>query len=62
MSKKKDRGVRLKYEFIKANRKKHNIRTMCRLLDVAPSGFYAWLKKPNSDRAVGDRRLLKLIR
>jgi len=59
---KKGRGVRKKYEFIKANRKKYNTRMMCRLLDVAPSGYYAWLKKPNSDRAVEDKRLLKLIR
>ncbi|MEO1595087.1 MAG: IS3 family transposase [Pseudomonadota bacterium] len=62
MSKKKDRGVRKKYEFIKANRKIYNTRMMCRLLDVAPSGYYAWLKKPSSYRAIEDKRLLKLIR
>ena len=62
MSKTEDRGVRRKYEFIKANRKKYNTRMMCRLLDVAPSGYYAWLKKPSSDRAIEDKRLLKLIR
>jgi len=31
MSEKKDQGVRKKYEFIKANRKKYNTRMMCRL-------------------------------
>jgi len=62
MPKKTDRGVRLKYDFIQSNRKKHDVRTMCRLLDVAPSGFYAWLKKPNSDRSIEGKRLLKLIR
>jgi len=35
---------------------------MCRLLNVAPSGYYAWLTKPVSDRAREDRRLLGLIR
>jgi len=35
---------------------------MCRLLEVAPSGYYAWLKKPESDRAIEDKRLLRLIR
>jgi putative transposase len=34
---------------------------MCRVLRVHPSGFYAWLKKPLSDRAIEDERLLKLI-
>lgn len=36
--------------------------TMCRVLQVARSGFYQWLHKPLSDRALEDLRLLKLIR
>jgi len=35
---------------------------MCRILEVAPSGFYAWIHKPLSDRAIEDNRLLELIR
>ena len=35
---------------------------MCRLLEVAPGGYYAWLKNPVSDRAKEDKRLLRLIR
>lgn len=34
---------------------------MCRVLRVAPSGFYAWIHKPMSARAKEDLRLLKLI-
>lgn len=35
---------------------------MCRVLEVARSGFYAWLHRPLSDRAIEDERLLELIR
>lgn len=35
---------------------------MCRVLRIARAGFYAWLHKPVSDRAIEDHRLLELIR
>ena len=35
---------------------------MCRVLKVERSGYYAWLKSPESDRAKEDRRLLGLIK
>ena len=35
---------------------------MCRALRVARSGFYAWVHKPLSDRAIEDQRLLRWIR
>jgi putative transposase len=35
---------------------------MCRMLEVARSGFYQWLHKPLSDRAIEDQQLLVLIR
>jgi putative transposase len=35
---------------------------MCRILEVAPSGFYAWVHEPLSARAIEDERLLQLIR
>lgn len=35
---------------------------MCRVLQVARSGFYQWVQKPMSDRALEDERLLVLIR
>ena len=58
----RDSSVRRRYEYIKANRHRFNTRMMCRLLEVAPSGYYAWLKKPMSDREKEDKRLLRLIR
>lgn len=54
--------VRLKYTFIQAHRQEFDTAVMCHLLDVSRSGFYAWLHKPLSDRAVEDQRLLSLIR
>lgn len=35
---------------------------MCRVLRVHRSGYYAWLKKPLSERAKEDKRLLELIK
>ena len=35
---------------------------MCRILEVARTGFYAWIHQPLSDRAIEDDRLLELIR
>jgi putative transposase len=54
--------VRTTYEFIKAHRAKYSVQALCRVLDVAPSGYYAWLKQPLSRRAQEDARLLRLIR
>ena len=63
MSKQRVKGeVRKKYELIKLKTGSFPVRTMCRLLDVAPSGYYEWLSNPTSERAREDARLLKLIR
>lgn len=38
------------------------VATMCRILRVHRSGYYAWLRNPQSIRAKEDKRLLGLIR
>jgi len=54
--------VRTTYQFIKAHQGQFSVETLCRVLDVARSGYYAWLKHPLSLRAQEDARLLRLIR
>jgi hypothetical protein len=56
------RRVRTTYEFLKATRGRYSVYAMCRVLGVAPSGYYQWLAQPISVRAQEDARLLRLIR
>jgi len=54
--------VRQVYKFIEAHRRQYSIEVMCEVLEVARSGFHAWLKEPLSMRAQEDARLLRLVR
>ena len=45
-----------------AHRREFRLTTMCRVLRMHRSGFYAWLKSPQSRRAAEDDRLLRKIR
>src|SRR3954469_24773575 len=56
------RRARSAYDFVKMHRDQFDVRKMCRLLGVAPSGYYEWLQHPISNRAQEDSRLLRLIR
>ena len=51
--------VRSAYAFIKAHRGQYSVDAMCRILEVAPSGYYEWLACPVSRRAQEDARLLR---
>lgn len=52
----------MRYAFIKAHEKQFGVRNLCRMLDVHPSGFYAWTKQPKSPRRKEDERLTGLIK
>ncbi|WP_221765986.1 MULTISPECIES: IS3 family transposase [Enterobacter] len=56
------KGARLKYRFINEHRTVWGVMTMCRVLNVARAGFYAWLHNPVSVRDKDNQRLLMLIR
>ena len=47
---------------IMAERANYAVALMCRCLTVSCSGFYAWLKRPPSERAKRDSRLAEKIR
>ena len=47
----------MKYACIEANREGFPVRMMCRLLEVKPSGFYAWRRRKPSRRSVDNERL-----
>jgi len=48
--------------FIKSRLRKYSVLTMCRMLEIESSGFYAWLRQPESKRAIEDKRLLGQIK
>jgi putative transposase len=52
----------VKYAFMRDHAQEFRVRTMCRVFTVHPSGFYAWLRSPQSSRARENQRLLGLIK
>ena len=47
---------------MRANQARYPVATMCRVLEVSTSGYYAWRNRELSARAVSDASLLKKIR
>jgi transposase InsO family protein len=51
-----------RYRFIEAEKAGHSVVRLCRLLRVAPSGYYAWKKRTPSGRALANAALTERIR
>ena len=54
-------GSAQEFEFVRAHQAIYPVRTLCRVLGVSPSGYYAYVKRPPSRRAVEDAGLLERI-
>lgn len=50
----------MKYAWI-AGEHRHGVRALCRVLQVSPSGYYAWRDRQPSARAVENQRLVEHI-
>lgn len=52
----------MKYAFIYTQRQSFPVKRLCRTLGVSTSGYYAWLKRPVSQREKDNQTLLEKIR
>jgi putative transposase len=51
----------MRYRFVAAERASLPVRVLCRIVGVAVSGFYAWLRRRPGRRREGDRRVSERI-
>lgn len=52
----------MKFKFVSANREAFKVGRMCNILNVSRTGFYAWLKRPESPRSRQNRYFEQKIR
>ena len=52
----------MKFRWIAAEKASFNVTELCRAVNVSPSGYYAWCRRPESARVRRDRQLRVLVR
>ncbi len=52
----------MKYAFMQEHRDRFRLKSMCKVLKVSRSGYYAWKSRPRSNRQRVNRELLESIR
>jgi putative transposase len=52
----------VRFTFIAARKAEHEVSTLCRVLRVGRSGYYAWLERDESEHSKADRRLAVEVR
>jgi len=51
----------VKYQCVADHRHEVAVAMMCRLLEIKPSGFYAWLRRGESTRSIENRRFAQQV-
>jgi putative transposase len=49
------------FRFVDDEKAHYPVATMCRVLGVSSSGYYAWRSRPDSTRGLGDAVLAEVI-
>ncbi|WP_420168511.1 IS3 family transposase, partial [Alicyclobacillus hesperidum] len=51
----------MRYQFIHRHRSKFSVEKMCKILGVSRSWYYAWLRRPESERSKRRKRITKRV-
>jgi putative transposase len=52
----------MKYQFIAKYQQTYPVKTLCRILEVSVSGYYAWRSRPQSRRKQEDALIAEQVR
>lgn len=51
----------MRFQFLKENQNKYNIKKACKILKISRSGYYDYLKRRKSNRAIENEALTEMI-